>query len=82
MDRVLYFSSLPDRIGRGVEEFFLSKNVKSTRELLAYLRLRGEECNKALQERKVKITGNKEFLELDDAIMDDDEIAIISVGLT
>lgn len=81
MAKVLYFGSLPDRIGRGAEDFFLPKTVHTTRELLRYLRERGEAWEAALQDEQITITVNKEFLDLDHAITDQDEIALISKGL-
>lgn len=81
MAKVLYFGNLPDRIGRGAEELFLPKTVTTTRQLLAYLRQRGAEWDAALQEDRLTITVNKEFLELDHPISDSDEIALVSRGL-
>ncbi len=81
MAKVLYFGNLPDRIGRGAEDLFLPKTVHTTRDLLRYLRERGEEWNSALQEDKLTLTINKQFLDLDHPITDSDEIALISKGL-
>jgi molybdopterin synthase sulfur carrier subunit len=81
MAKVLYFGNLPDRIGRGAEELFLPKTVTTPRQLLAYLRQRGPEWDAALQEDRLTITVNKEFLELDQPISDADEIALVSRGL-
>ena len=81
MAKVLYFGSLPDRIGRGAEELFLPKTVHTTRELLRYLRERGKAWEEALQDEQLTITVNKEFLALDHPITDQDEIALISKGL-
>lgn len=81
MAKVLYFGDLPDRIGRGAEELFLPKTVQTTRGLLHYLRERGAAWSDALQDDRLTITINKQFLELDDPITDQDEIALISKGL-
>lgn len=81
MAKVLYFGSLPDRIGRGAEDFFLPKTVHTTRELLRYLRERGTAWEEALKEDMLTITINKQFLDLDHPITDQDEIALISKGL-
>lgn len=81
MAKVLYFGNLPDRIGRGAEELFLPKTVQTTRGLLKYLRDRGKAWEEALQEDRLTITVNKQFLELDHPITDQDEIALISKGL-
>lgn len=81
MAKVLYFGSLPDRIGRGAEDLFLPKTVHNTRDLLRYLRERGQTWEDALQDEQITITVNKQFLEMDDPITDADEIALISKGL-
>ena len=81
MAKVLYFGNLPDRVGRGAEDLFLPKTVKTVRDLLGYLRARGKAWDEALDEDRLTITVNKEFLELDHAITDSDEIALVSKGL-
>lgn len=81
MAKILYFGDLPDRIGRGAEDLFLPKTVLTTRSLLKYLRERGAAWNDALQDDRLTITVNKQFLDLDHAITDQDEIALISKGL-
>lgn len=81
MAKILYFGDLPDRVGRGAEELFLPKTVQTTRDLLSYLRERGEAWEEALQDERVTITVNKQFLDLDHPITDTDEIALISKGL-
>jgi molybdopterin synthase sulfur carrier subunit len=81
MTKVLYFGDLPDRIGRGAEDLFLPKTVQTVRGLLEYLRARGKAWDDALQEDRLTVTLNKQFLELDHAIKEDDEIAFISKGL-
>jgi sulfur-carrier protein len=81
MAKILYFGNLPDRVGRGAEELFLPKTVHTTRDLLRYLRERGEAWADALQDERVTITVNKQFIDLDHPITDTDEIALISKGL-
>ncbi|MBU1192846.1 MAG: MoaD/ThiS family protein [Gammaproteobacteria bacterium] len=81
MAKILYFGDLPDRIGRGAEELFLPKTVSTTRGLLKYLRERGAAWSDSLQDDRLTITINKEFLDLDHPITDQDEIALISKGL-
>ena len=81
MAKVLYFGDLPDRVGRGAEELFLPKTVQTVRDLLHYLRRRGKAWEDALQEERLTVTLNKQFLELDHAVKDDDEVAFISKGL-
>lgn len=81
MAKILYFGNLPDRVGRGAEDLFLPKTVQTTRDLLRYLRERGEAWADALQDERVTITVNKQFIDLDHPITDTDEIALISKGL-
>lgn len=81
MVKILYFGDLPDRIGRGAEELFLPKTVQTTRDLLKYLRERGKAWDEALQDQRLTVTVNKQFLELDHPIGEQDEIALISKGL-
>ena len=81
MAKILYFGNLPDRVGRGAEEMFLPKTVLTTRGLLQYLRARGKAWEEALQDDLVTVTINKQFLDLDHPITDQDEIALISKGL-
>lgn len=81
MAKILYFGNLPDRIGRGAEELFLPKTVQTTRGLLKYLRERGKAWDEVLQDDMLTVTVNKQFLDLDHPIADQDEIALISKGL-
>ncbi len=81
MIKVLYFGNLPDLVGRSEEEFFLPRTVKTVRDLLVYLRQRGEDWEKGLQEEWVTVTVNREFLDWEAGIKDGDEIAIVSKGL-
>lgn len=81
MAKILYFGNLPDRVGRGAEELFLPKTVLTTRDLLKYLRERGQAWADALQDERLTITVNKQFLDLDQPITDADEIALVSKGL-
>ena len=65
MAKVLYFGSLPDRVGRGAEDLFLPKTVHTVRDLLKYLRDRGKAWEDALneempQERRYRLEGTLE----------------------
>ena len=81
MAKVLYFGNLPDRVGRGAEELFLPKTVQTVRDLLKYLRARGKEWDEALQDDQLTVTVNKQFVNLDQALGESDEIALVSKGL-
>lgn len=81
MAKVLYFGSLPDRVGRGAEDLFLPKTVHTVRDLLKYLRDRGKAWEDALKEDMLTITVNREFVNLDHTLGEHDEIALVSKGL-
>jgi molybdopterin synthase sulfur carrier subunit len=51
------------------------------RTLLAWLRTRGGNWEKALREDAVKVTVNRQFAEVDTAVNDEMEIAIVPARL-
>jgi molybdopterin synthase sulfur carrier subunit len=77
MAKILYFSILVDKFGRAEEEVGLPESVTDVRTLLAWLRTRGESWEKALREDAVKVTLNRQFAEVDTAVNDKMEIAIV-----
>lgn len=77
MAKILYFSTLVDRLGASSEEVSLPASVTDVRTLLAWLRMRGENWEKALREDSVKITLNRQFAEADTAVNNRMEIAIV-----
>lgn len=81
MARLLYFGSLPDRLERAEEDVALPDAVNDVGGLLEWLRTRGGNWEQMLVEGAVQVTVNKQFAEQDTPIGDDDEIAIVSVGL-
>ena len=77
MARILYFSTLADRLGTTAEELKLPPSVQNLRGLLAFLRQRGEEWPVYLIDDKIQATVNKNFVELDAGINDLDEIGLM-----
>jgi molybdopterin converting factor small subunit len=81
MANILYYGSLPDRLNIGVEEITITEALGTIRELLTSLHERGETRNQYLAEDKLQVTINKKFSDPESALNDNDEIAIISIGL-
>lgn len=77
MARILYFSTLADRLAKTAEELRLPPGVQDLRGLLAMLRMRGEEWPVYLVDEKIQATVNKQFVELDAKITDQDEIGLM-----
>jgi molybdopterin synthase sulfur carrier subunit len=81
MAKILYFSILVDKFGRSSEEVSLPGSVTDVRTLLAWLRTRGDIWEKSLGEAAVKVTLNRQFAEVDTAVNDKMEIAIVPARL-
>ncbi|KPK40535.1 MAG: hypothetical protein AMJ69_02115 [Gammaproteobacteria bacterium SG8_47] len=81
MAKLLFFGSLPDKLGLGSQDIPLPFTVKDVRGLLEWLRRRGRNWELFLAEDRVQVTVNKHFAELETKVNDEDEIAIISIGL-
>lgn len=77
MAKILYFSTLAERLGKTAEELKLPPNVQDLRGLLAFLRKRGEEWPVYLVDDKIQATVNKNFAELNAGINDQDEIGLM-----
>jgi molybdopterin synthase sulfur carrier subunit len=77
MAKILYFSTLADRLGTTAEELKLPPSVQNLRGLLAHLRQRGEEWPVYLVDDKIQATVNRNFVELDAGINDLDEIGLM-----
>lgn len=77
MAKILYFSTLVDKVGTSSEEVALPESVAVVRTLLAWLRARGGDWGKALKEDAVRVTVNRQFAEVGTALNDKMEIAII-----
>ncbi|OGI50120.1 MAG: hypothetical protein A3E57_02635 [Candidatus Muproteobacteria bacterium RIFCSPHIGHO2_12_FULL_60_33] len=77
MARILYFSTLVDKVGCSSEEVALPESVTDVRALLAWLRARGGNWENALREDAVRVTVNRQFAEAGTAVNDKMEIAIV-----
>lgn len=79
MANILYFAQLVDLLGRASEEVSLSdNNVHDVRGLLAWLRTRGGNWQKVLVDDAVRVTIDRQFGDLDTALSDANEIALIN----
>ncbi|HYA38635.1 MAG TPA: MoaD/ThiS family protein [Candidatus Methylomirabilis sp.] len=79
MAKILYFAILVDRLGRASEETALPASVTDVRTLLAWLRRRGDNWNRALADNAVRVTINRQIVALDSPVDDNAEIAIVSM---
>jgi len=77
MAKILYFSTLAERVGETMEEIKLPPSVEDLRGLLKLLRMRGEEWPVYLVDDRIQATVNKNFVELDAKISDRDEIGLM-----
>lgn len=77
MAKILYFSTLVDKVGASSEEASLPETVTDVRGLLAWLRGRGGNWEIALKEDAVRVTVNRQIADLETLVNDKQEIAII-----
>jgi molybdopterin synthase sulfur carrier subunit len=80
MIRILYFARLATRLGKTSEDVALPPTITDMRALLAWLRERGGNWAKLLDEADLKMTVNRQFVEPDAALKDGDEVALINAG--
>ncbi len=77
MTRLVYFAWVRERIGLSEEEVDLPAEVKTVRDLLAWLRTRGEEYETALQfPDAIRVAINQEHAERDDRVQGAREIGL------
>lgn len=75
--RILYFAWVRERLGRAEEEFALPAGITTVAALLDWLAARDAAHGAALAERgALKVAVNQDYAGPDDAVGDDDEIAI------
>lgn len=76
MVKIYYFSWIRQFIGKGEEQYMLSKHINNIADLIADLKQQGDGYIQAFQHiDSVKIAINQEFAQIHDAIKDGDEIA-------
>jgi sulfur-carrier protein len=78
MAKILYFAQLVDLLGRSSEEVTLPDSARDVRGLLAWLRSRGGNWERLLVEDAVRVTIDRQFGDLDSALDDASEIALIN----
>lgn len=78
MVKLLYFAALVHRLGTAGEELELPAGVATVHALLAHLRERGDPWDATFGTGAVRVTVNKQFVDLDAPVRDGDEIAFIS----
>ena len=81
MAKILYFSTLVDKVGSSSEEVNLPESVTDVRALLAWLRARGGNWENALKENAVQVTVNRQFAVVGTAVNNKMEIAIVPARL-
>ena len=81
MARILYFATLVNQLGRSSEDVDLPLSVTDARTLLAWLRGRGEDWSRLLQDDRVRVTVNKQFATPETKVSNKDEIALVPARL-
>ncbi len=81
MAKILYFSTLIDKLGASSEEVDLPDTIIDVRGLLAWLRARGGNWENALKDDAVRVTVNRQIADPATAVNDKLEIAIIPARL-
>jgi len=77
MTKLIYFAWVRERIGKAEEEVELPADVKTVRELLLWLKSRGEEFESALQYPEViRVAINQEHVDHREPIGSAREIAL------
>lgn len=78
MAKILYFAQLVEKLGLPSETVALPATVTDVRSLLAWLRTRGGQWEKLLADDAVRVTVNRQFVNLDTPITGDVEVGIVS----
>jgi molybdopterin synthase sulfur carrier subunit len=81
MIKLLYFAALVDMLGTASEQLELPATLYNVRELVAVLKLRGGQWEEVFGKSSVRITVNKQFVELNSPLKDGDEVAFISAWI-
>ncbi len=75
---LLYFGRPSESLKISRESVDLPEELKTLADLLAWLKLRGENWRQALAENRVRCAINQEFCKLNSPIKEGDEVAIFS----
>ena len=81
MIKMLYYAALVDRLRTASEQLNLPATPCSVRELVTLLKLRGGQWENVFGKSSVRITVNKQFVELDAPVKDGNEVAFISAWI-
>lgn len=76
--KILYFGRPSENLKLSDELVEVSANVKTLGELLAWLRLRGDNWMQELGENRVRCAINQEFAGMDAPVKANDEVAVFS----
>ena len=77
MTKLIYFAWVRERIGKAEESVDLPETVKTVKELLAWLKERGDGYAEALKHPNViRVAINQEHVEHSETIAEADEIAL------
>ena len=81
MIKLLYFAALVDMLGTASEMLVVPSTPYTVRQLVALLKLRGGPWEEVFGKSSVRITVNKQFVELDAPLKIGDEVAFISAWI-
>ena len=74
--KILYFAWVRDKVGIGEEVVDLPANIETTRDLIDWLRERGEGFSAAFSDTSlVRVAVNQEYATLDKPVSQGDEVA-------
>jgi molybdopterin synthase sulfur carrier subunit len=75
--RILYFAKVAEKVGETQETVTLPPEVRDVRGLLAWLRGRGADWDKALADDRVQVLVDRQQTTPDTAVSDRNEVAIV-----
>ena len=74
--KILYFAWVREKTGIGEETIEIPKEIRTARDLVRWLKDRGEGFSSAFSDdRLVRVAVNQEYATLDEPVSSDDEVA-------
>ena len=74
--KILYFSWIKDKLGKGHEEMQLNNNIKTVTDLITLLKKNNENYEDVFKDTSsIKVSINMETARFEDSIHDNDEVA-------
>ncbi len=74
--KILYFAWVREKTGIGEETLEIPKEIRTARDLVGWLKDRGEGFSLAFSDdRLVRVAVNQEYATLDEPVSSDDEVA-------